>query len=122
MISEGYQRGAFAIRDLMKSTSEMCVTLGVAKLNSRVQKLNSKSSTESEISAVIVPGPGSRSYRVPTLPDPTGYYYCTLQLGCRIVEFLFGTITLLIQVNSLVQQVQKRHKHKHLLSLYVTNV
>ena len=34
---------------------------------------------------VIVPGPGSRSYRVPTLPDPTGYYYCTLQLGCRIV-------------------------------------
>ena len=35
---------------------------------------------------VIVPGPGSRSYRVPTLPDPTGYYYCTLQLGCCIVE------------------------------------
>ena len=34
---------------------------------------------------VIVPGPGSRSYRVPTLPDPTGYYYCTLQLGCCIV-------------------------------------
>ena len=34
---------------------------------------------------VIVPGPGSRSYRVPTLPDPTGYYYCTLQLGCSIV-------------------------------------
>ena len=30
-------------------------------------------------STVIVPGPGSRSYRVPTLPDPTGYYYCTLQ-------------------------------------------
>ena len=29
--------------------------------------------------AVVVPGPGSRSYRVPTLPDPTGYYYCTLQ-------------------------------------------
>ena len=36
-------------------------------------------------SLVIVPGPGSRSYRVPTLPDPTGYYYCTLQLGCCIV-------------------------------------
>ena len=35
--------------------------------------------------SVIVPGPGSRSYRVPTLPDPTGYYYCTLQLGCSIV-------------------------------------
>ena len=35
---------------------------------------------------VIVPGSGSRSYRVPTLPDPTGYYYCTLQLGCCIVE------------------------------------
>ena len=35
---------------------------------------------------VIVPGPGSRSYRVPTLPDPTDYYYCTLQLGCCIVE------------------------------------
>ena len=34
---------------------------------------------------VIVPGPRSRSYRVPTLPDPTGYYYCTLQLGCSIV-------------------------------------
>ena len=27
---------------------------------------------------VIVPGPGSRSYRVPNLPDPTGYYYCTV--------------------------------------------
>ena len=37
------------------------------------------------LSGVIVPGPGSRSYRVPTLPNPTGYYYCTLQLGCRIV-------------------------------------
>ena len=35
--------------------------------------------------SVIVPGPGSRSYRVLTLPDPTGYYYCTLQLGCSIV-------------------------------------
>ena len=35
---------------------------------------------------VIVPGPGSRSYRVPTLPDTTGYYYCTLQLGCSIVS------------------------------------
>ena len=34
---------------------------------------------------MIVPGPGSRSYRVPTLPDPTGYYYCTPQLGCSIV-------------------------------------
>ena len=34
---------------------------------------------------VIVPGPGSRSYRVPTLPDPTGYYYCTLHLGCSII-------------------------------------
>ena len=32
-----------------------------------------------ELPIVIVPGPGSRSYRVPTLPDPTGYYYCTLQ-------------------------------------------
>ena len=35
------------------------------------------------LTGVIVPGPGSRSYWVPTLPDPTGYYYCTLQLGCR---------------------------------------
>ena len=32
----------------------------------------------SKAKSVIVPGPGSRSYRVPTLPDPTGYYYCTL--------------------------------------------
>ena len=39
---------------------------------------------------VIVPGPGSRSYRVPTLPDPTGYYYCTLQLGCRIVVAIYS--------------------------------
>ena len=35
---------------------------------------------------MIVPGPGLRSYRLPNLPDPTGYYYCTLQLGCCIVE------------------------------------
>ena len=41
-------------------------------------------------SIVIVPGPGSRSYRVPTLPDPTGYYYCTLQLGCRIVVAIYS--------------------------------
>ena len=40
--------------------------------------------------SVIVPGPGSRSYRVPTLPDPTGYYYCTLQLGCRIVVAIYS--------------------------------
>ena len=39
---------------------------------------------------VIVPGPGSRSYRVPTLPNPTGYYYCTLQLGCRIVVAIYS--------------------------------
>ena len=39
---------------------------------------------------VIVPGPGSRSYRVPTLPDPTGCYYCTLQLGCRIVVAIYS--------------------------------
>ena len=39
---------------------------------------------------VIVPGPGSRSYRVPTLPDPTGYYYCTLQLGCSIVVAIYS--------------------------------
>ena len=35
---------------------------------------------------VIVSGAGSRSYWVSALPDPTGYYYCTLQLGCCIVE------------------------------------
>ena len=45
---------AFANRDLMKSTSGMCVTLGVGNFisSSKVQKLNSKSSTESEIIAV----------------------------------------------------------------------
>ena len=42
---------------------------------------------------MIVPGPGSRSYRLPTLPDPTGYYYCTLQLGCRIVVAILGKIS-----------------------------
>ena len=41
-------------RDLMKSTSGMCVILGVGNFISslKVQKLNSKSSTESEIIAV----------------------------------------------------------------------
>ena len=45
---------AFANRDLMKSTSGMCVTLGVGFFisSSKVQKLNSKSSTEAEIIAV----------------------------------------------------------------------
>ena len=42
------------------------------------------------IGPVIVSGPGSRSYRVPTLPDPTGYYYCTLQLGCSIVVAIYS--------------------------------
>ena len=42
------------------------------------------------VAIVIVPGPGSRSYRVPTLPDPTGYYYCTLQLGCSIVVAIYS--------------------------------
>ena len=44
----------------------------------------------STVIVVIVPGPGSRSYRVPTLPDPTGYYYCILQLGCRIVVAIYS--------------------------------
>ena len=45
---------AFANRDMMKSTSGMCVTLGVGNFisSSKVQKLNSKSSTEAEIIAV----------------------------------------------------------------------
>jgi hypothetical protein len=45
---------AFANRDMMKSTSGMCVTLGVGYFitSSKVQRLNSKSSTESEIIAV----------------------------------------------------------------------
>ena len=45
---------AFANRDNMKSTSGMCVTLGVGFFitSSKVQKLNSKSSTEAEIIAV----------------------------------------------------------------------
>ena len=45
---------AFANRDKMKSTSGMCVTLGVGNFitSSKVQKLNSKSSTEAEIIAV----------------------------------------------------------------------
>ena len=45
---------AFANRDLVKSTSGMCVTLGVGNFisSSKVQKLNSKSNTESEIIAV----------------------------------------------------------------------
>jgi hypothetical protein len=45
---------AFANREQMKSTSGMCVTLGVGNFisSSKVQKLNSKSSTESEIIAV----------------------------------------------------------------------
>ena len=45
---------AFANRDLMKTTSGMCVTLAVGNFisSSKVQKLNSKSSTESEIIAV----------------------------------------------------------------------
>ena len=51
------------------------------------------------LSAVIVPGPGSRSYRVPTLPDPTGYYYCTLQLGCRIVVAIYSVH---LEVNQLL--------------------
>ena len=42
------------------------------------------------VKIVIVPGPRSRSYRVPTLPDPTGYYYCTLQLGCCIVVAIYS--------------------------------
>ena len=45
---------------------------------------------EEQEGPVIVPGPGSRSYRVPTLPDPTGYYYCTLQLGCCIVVAIYS--------------------------------
>ena len=45
---------AFANREEMKSTSGMCVTLGVGHFisSSKVQKLNSKSSTEAEIIAV----------------------------------------------------------------------
>ena len=45
---------AFANREEMKSTSGMCVTLGVGNFvsSSKVQKLNSKSSTEAEIIAV----------------------------------------------------------------------
>ena len=45
---------AFANRDMMKSTSGMCITLGVGNFisSSKVQKLNSKSSTEAEIVAV----------------------------------------------------------------------
>ena len=45
---------AFANRDDMKSTTGMCVTLGVGFFitSSKVQKLNSKSSTEAEIIAV----------------------------------------------------------------------
>ena len=45
---------AFANRDMMKSTSGMCVTLGVGNFitRSKIQKLNSKSSTEAEIIAV----------------------------------------------------------------------
>ena len=45
---------AFANRDEMRSTSGMCVTLGTGYFitTSKVQKLNSKSSTEAEIIAV----------------------------------------------------------------------
>jgi hypothetical protein len=45
---------AFANRTNMKSTSGMCVTLGLRKFitSSKTQKLNSKSSTEAEIIAV----------------------------------------------------------------------
>ena len=45
---------AFANRENMKSTSGMCVTLGVGNFisSSKIQKLNSKSSTEAEIIAV----------------------------------------------------------------------
>ena len=45
---------AFANREMMKSTSGMCITLGVGNfiVRSKVQKLNSKSSTEAEIIAV----------------------------------------------------------------------
>ena len=45
---------AFANRENMKSTSGMCITLGVGNFisSSKVQKLNSKSSTEAEIIAV----------------------------------------------------------------------
>ena len=45
---------AFANRDFMKSTSGMCIILGAGFFitSSKVQKLNSKSSTESEIIAV----------------------------------------------------------------------
>ena len=52
--------------------------------------IDSDESGWSDYDGVIVPGPGSRSYRVPTLPDPTGYYYCTLQLGCRIVVAIYS--------------------------------
>ena len=41
--------------------------------------LNSCDSTGSRVP--ILPG---------TLPDPTGYYYCTLQLGCRIVVAIYS--------------------------------
>ena len=45
---------AFANREYMRSTSGMCITLGVGHFisSSKVQKLNSKSSTEAEIIAV----------------------------------------------------------------------
>jgi hypothetical protein len=45
---------AFANRESMKSTSGMCVTLGTGFFitSSKVQKINSKSSTEAEIIAV----------------------------------------------------------------------
>ena len=45
---------AFANRENMKSTSGMCITFGVGNFisSSKVQKLNSKSSTEAEIIAV----------------------------------------------------------------------
>ena len=51
----------------------------IATFNTHKYEVRTITTDKEFVGIVIVPGPGSRSYRVRTLPDPTGYYYCTLQ-------------------------------------------
>ena len=70
------ERGIAALVNDMNAMGVEVITVGPGQQDHVIERVIS----------VIVPGQGSRSYRVPALPDPTGYYYCTLQLGCCIVE------------------------------------